>query len=116
MRPALGCDAANGADRGRWQCAGNQRHAWFDDAGLLKGNRIECLAKVLLMIETYRRDDPDGWRQNIRRVKSAPEADLDDGDLHVCSPEQLEPKRGRGLEKGWMNGEDAFRLQLFGTI
>jgi hypothetical protein len=77
----------------------DHRHPGLDDAGLLEGDLFEGVAEVLLMVVSDRGDGTHRRSNDVGRVESAAEADLDDRDLDAARPEQLERGGGRGLEE-----------------
>ncbi len=89
--------------------ADHDRHAGFDDAGLLRGDRREGCAEVLLMVERNRRDGARHGRQDVGRVETAAQSHFADRDVDAVPPEQLEGRRGRHLEERRVHLEDAAR-------
>ena len=80
-RAALARDVFDHGQRFRRDVADHDRDARLDDAGLLRGDRVQRIAEILLVIEVDRRDG------------------CDHAELHAGTAEQVEGHRGVGFEE-----------------
>src|SRR4029453_14973082 len=72
-----------------------------DDAGLLEGDRFDCLTEILLVIQANRGNGSDHGRDHIRRVEASAQSDFEHRYLDARAAEELERNGGGCLEKCW---------------
>src|SRR6185437_15245042 len=76
------------------------RHAGLEDAGLLKGDGGDGLAKKMLVVERDRREHSDGrFGDNVGSVEAAAETDLEQYDIGAFARESEKGCGGGDLEK-----------------
>src|SRR5438270_9996052 len=71
----------------------------LEDSCFLAGNRFQCVAQQLSVIESDRGNGCNLRLQNVGRVEAAAESGLDDGEIHVVRGEPGESERRSDHEK-----------------
>ena len=78
---------------------GDDRHAWFDDPGLFRGDLGACMAEPILVIELDVGDDTGERCDDVRRIKPATEAGLPNHQIALLLREITQRHDGYDLEE-----------------
>lgn len=80
--------------------ANADRNAWLNDACFLASYLGKRVTKELNMVEADVRNDAQFWRNDVRAIQPASQADLNHGKVHLLLLEVLESESSSKLEEG----------------